>query len=243
MDTQPALTPEGMDVLELLEMQTETSFLTKSELLDYVRKQGVSISDRQLITYGSEGLIPRSVRIGSRAGAYPTIVGDLLVWIGRMRKQGLSVEAIKELLPAWKFMQRAWKAKELDLAELEYVVRSHVHSTEAAYAVPALLPTSMPCVNCIATMKFILKDGSVADHREATPLTVKFQMYEVDEGTHEPRELHMVSVPLPAVPTSKNDPTTIAVGLPLGMPVPVEEIASCEIEGSSPELQEHQHER
>src|SRR4051794_39180615 len=117
---------EGSDFLEYLEMQGNLEMLTKSQLLDYVRRNGGPISDRQLTTYISEGVVPKSARIGSRSGAYPKIVGDLLAWVARSRRRGLSVEAIKELLPLWRLMKKSVREKTIDVAQLELVARNCV---------------------------------------------------------------------------------------------------------------------
>ncbi len=85
--------------LDYMELQGTNDMVTKTELLEEVRTHGRSISDRTLTYYTSQGLIPGAVRVGSRAGAYPRVVVELLCWIVGARDRGLSVDALRELLP------------------------------------------------------------------------------------------------------------------------------------------------
>ncbi|WP_433591340.1 MerR family transcriptional regulator [Nocardia sp. CA-145437] len=125
--------------LEYLQLQGSDQLVTKSELIAAVRKAGFSLTSRQLTFYATTAkLIPHSVRVGSRAGAYPLIVVDLAKWILRARKIGVSIEALQELMPVWKCLIRARMAGQLDLCELEFVARQHVRSVEAAINVPRL---------------------------------------------------------------------------------------------------------
>jgi len=150
------------EFLEFLQMEAgEFSLVTKSELVAAVRERGFSISDRQLTFYVSEGLLPRSVRVGSRAGAYPRLVISLLTWILRCREMGVPVDAIKELLPVWKYVVRARRDHRVDLAELEYVGRQHLDSFDAVLAVPELLTEVLGgyCPNCRRGIVVVAKDG------------------------------------------------------------------------------------
>jgi hypothetical protein len=53
---------EQNDFLEFLQLeQGEPRLVTKSELLEQIRAQGLTISDRQLTFYVTEGLVPKSV--------------------------------------------------------------------------------------------------------------------------------------------------------------------------------------
>jgi DNA-binding transcriptional MerR regulator len=152
--------------LEYLQLQgSEPDLVTKSELLAEVRQRGYSIGDRQLSFYVSEGILPKSVRVGSRAGAYPRIVGDLLKWVLRARDGGLTVDAIRELLPIWKLLTRARREKRLDLLELQYMARQHVRSTEGSMAMPVVVSdvlTICPdCQGCVpADIVVVMKDGT-----------------------------------------------------------------------------------
>jgi DNA-binding transcriptional MerR regulator len=151
------------EFLEYLQLEGgEPRLITKSELLAEVRERGIPISDRQLTFYVSEGLLPRSVRVGSRAGAYPSLVVSLLTWILRFRETGVPIEAIKELLPVWKFLIRARNEKRLDLAEFEYVVRQQLESFDAILAVPTLLTDVIVtlCRDCRRDLVLVTKDRS-----------------------------------------------------------------------------------
>src|SRR5262245_25722945 len=118
---------EGNDFLELLELQGTLEFVSKTELLDEVRKRSNrGLSERQLTSYVSEGLVPKLARIGTRGSAYPKIVLKLLLFITAMREMGLTVQAVKELLPVWRYLQRAHRDRILNLAELEYIARQHI---------------------------------------------------------------------------------------------------------------------
>lgn len=149
--------------LEYLQLQgSDPELVTKSELISVVRELGYSVSDRQLTFYVSEGLIPKSVRAGSRAGVYPRIVVELLAWILRAKEGGLSVEAIRELLPVWKYLIRARKDRRIDLAELEYIARQHVVTLEGSYAMPAIVSGVLhgACRRCRAKVVVVFKDGT-----------------------------------------------------------------------------------
>ncbi|MGW4844875.1 MerR family transcriptional regulator [Nocardia brasiliensis] len=126
--------------LEYLQLQGGDQLVTKSELITAVRNAGLSLTSRQLTFYATTaGLVPHSVRVGSRAGAYPAIVVDLMTWILRFRRIGVSIEALRELLPVWKCLARARIEGQLDLYDLEIIARQHVESTEAAVNVPRLV--------------------------------------------------------------------------------------------------------
>ena len=136
---------EGNDFMELLELQGNLEMVTKSELLEQARGHGASVSDRQLTSFASEGLIPKSARIGSRGGAYPKLVVDQLNFVSRFRQRGMSVQGVKELLPLWRYMQRATRKHEVSLAEFERVARMSITTPEAWFAVPGVLQETLPC--------------------------------------------------------------------------------------------------
>ena len=153
--------------LDYLHLQgSEPDLITKSELLGLVKKHGLGIGERQLAFYVSEGIIPKSVRVGSRAGAYPRVVGELLTWVARARDRGLSVDVIKELLPVWKFLVEARHASLLELGGLEYVARQFVRSREGAMAIPSVLAEVLhTCDHCYGhkdalNIAVVMKDGS-----------------------------------------------------------------------------------
>ena len=211
---------EGQDFLEYLELQDNLDMLTKSELLEHVRRTGGPISDRTLTFYVTEGLVPKSARVGSRGGAYPKVVGELVAWIVRSRARGLSVEALKELLPLWKFLQRAVRAEEVSLAEFEYVARQHVRSPEALFAVPSLFSDCMPCLACLSKTDFLLKDGQRVRHSEETPLTLGFALATEDPESGEVRRLSDLLVSPPLQRDIADNPSTVVVGIPNGRRLP-----------------------
>ena len=209
---------EANGFLEYLQLQDgEPDLVTKSELIAEVRARGYSVSDRQLTFYVSEGLLPKSVRVGSRAGAYPAIVVDLLTWILRARDGGLPIEALKELLPVWKFLVRARSGSELDLGELEYVARQHVTSTEALMNVARLVIDVMAgcCHKCRNGITIVKKDGTTMRMGDATS-TVGFAVVRhFDDGESEPapRWFATARVSLATAERPSLDPTTVIIGL------------------------------
>lgn len=213
---------EGNDFMELLELQGNLEMVTKSELLEKVRKQRQSISDRQLTSFMSEGLIPKSARIGSRGGAYPAIVVDLLFFITRFRRRGLSVNAIRELLPLWRYLRRALREHEISLGEFEYVARQTITIPEAWFAVPSVFMDVLPCPNCeasrFAEMRFILKDGSVQPADGAEPISIGFVMAQLDEesGIAEAHYPLRLAIPLP---DEGHNPSSVILGIANGIPL------------------------
>lgn len=213
---------DGQDFLEYLALQDSPEMLTKSELLERVRKLGGRISDRQLTFYASERLIPKAVRVGSRAGAYPRIVANLLAWISRARDRGLSIDAIRELVPVWRVLHQMWRSKRLDLAEFEFVARESARSPESVHYLPSLLPDTGPCIECLRDVTLVLKDGReipLAEQPEAA--TIGFLFAEMDEGGQgaEYRGFSRMAFPIDAKDPRK-DPTTVIVGIPHGIEPP-----------------------
>lgn len=212
------------DFLEYLQLDNpdEPRLVTKSELLQEVRQLGQSISDRQLTFYVSEGLIPKSVRVGSRAGAYPGVIVDLLVWVLRAREQGLSVDAIKELVPIWKFVYRARKSRRLDLSELEYISRQLVRNFESVIMIPTVVVDmlSRMCSKCMQDLIVVTKDGH--EHPLGSPETTigftAIRSSDKEEGG-KPTWWGFQRVVIPAIPDME-DPTNVVIGIPPGEPVP-----------------------
>ena len=214
------------DFLEYLQLDVgdEPRLVTKSELLTQVRKRGGSISDRQLTFYVSEGIVPKSVRVGSRAGAYPRAVVNLLVWILRAREQGLSVEAIKELLPVWKFVMRARRDQRLELAELEYVARQCVTTMEAVLFVPNVVMDVMMCSLCdhfISDIVVVSKDGS-KHPLGAADTTIGFTAIRAPapDEDGEPMWWGYRRIVMPTATDPSDDPTNVVLGIAPGVPVP-----------------------
>jgi DNA-binding transcriptional MerR regulator len=213
---------EDTDFLEYLEMQDSLDMVSKSDLLEKVREVGGRLTDRQLTTYISEVLVPKSARIGSRAGAFPRIVVDLLTWIDHSRQRGLSVEAIKELLPLWKFLQRSCRRGELDFSEFEYVARQFVRSSEAGFAVPTLFDQVLPCpvheTNELRAIKFTLKNGRVIDPLSDEFVPLSFTLYDFDDNQG---SYQLVAEARFAIPLSVDDDAiSIVLGIPNGEDVP-----------------------
>ena len=213
---------EGNDFMELLELQGNLEMVSKSELLEKIRSRGQSISDRQLTSYVSEGLIPKSARIGSRGGAYPQITVDLLIFVTHFRHRGLSVNAIRELLPLWRYLRRAIREHEISLREFEYIARQTITLPEAWFAVPSVLMDVLPCPNCkrdqLIKIKFRLKDGSLQSVDGDDPVSIGFVMAQLDEksGTAEPHYRMRIAIPRK---DEGYNPSSIVLGIPNGIPL------------------------
>lgn len=224
------------EFLQYLRLQDEPALLTKSELLEFVRARGASISDRQLTSYITEGLMPKSVRIGSRAGAYPQIVGSLLVWIIGCRRRGLSVEAIRELIPLWRFVQRQLMDGVLDLKALEELARDQVTLPEAVFAIPSLLVNCLVCPTCgnpssVEGLKVVMKNGDTQLHDADHPVTLGFLVADQDDEGNVRRMASMSTV-LPVM-NRGDEPATVVLGIPNDVDLPPLSPA-CEIEGLPP---------
>lgn len=206
--------------LEYLQLQDGVpDLVTKSELIAEVRGLGYSLSDRQLTFYVTEGLVPRSVRVGSRAGAYPEIVVELMTWILQARDEGASIEALRELLPVWKFLIRARSAHVLDLGELEYVARQHVTSSEGSIAVPRVVSDVMMrhiCPTCRGDITIVYKNGDKKPMSDPTA-TVGFAIAKVpaedSDAEATAQWLASTRISLASPLNYSTDPTTIILGL------------------------------
>jgi DNA-binding transcriptional MerR regulator len=212
--------------LEYLQLQGgEPDLVTKSELLAEVRKRGFPIGDRQLTFYVSEGLVPRSVRVGSRAGAYPRIVVRLLTWVLRAREAGVAVDAIKELLPIWKFIVSAVNDRRINLGELEYIARSRLTSFEAALAVPDVLTDVLRghCRECVGQIEIVNKDGSIAslkDPRTTVGFAAARSRIDDETGEVSTNWWGFRREALARTMSYADDPTTVILGLPPNHPLP-----------------------
>lgn len=225
-----AVEPNGF--LEYLELQGGSSDLvTKSELMSAVRAAGYRVSDRQLTFYVSEELLPRSVRVGSRAGAYPAIVVQLVTWILRCRDGGIPIETLRELLPVWKFLVRARSQKLLNLAELEYVARQHVGSIEGSMALPQVVADVLVagvCGQCRGEINVLFKDGECRSLADAD-VTVGFAIARLvtdEEGIEPtPRWFAATRISLARDHPRSTDPTTVILGLKPNAALPPDEDA------------------
>jgi DNA-binding transcriptional MerR regulator len=226
----------GSDFFEYVELQGGTGeLITKSELMTAVRDGGYKLSERQLTFYVSEGLIPQSVRAGSRAGVYPAIVQELMIWILHMRKAGASIDALRELLPVWKFLIKSRREQVLDIAEFEIVARQHLTRSEALLAVPMVVARVMLEIcrpNCAPTSDSIMLVDKNRDQKPITDpqATIGFAiarpLSEDDpDGEHpasrEWRARTRITLAAPASPNT--DPTTVRLGRKIGELMPGEE--------------------
>lgn len=211
---------EENSFLEYLQLQgSDPELVTKSELLHAVRQRGYSVGDRQLTFYVSEGLVPKSVRVGSRAGAYPRIVIELLTWILRAKEGGLSVEAIRELLPVWKYLIRALNERRIDLKELEYMARQHVRTIEGSYAIPLVVAYMLAgtiCTECSEDILLVLKNEDEQSLRD-TKTTIGFAIARRgDDEASETGPTWVARTRLALVDGFNGipqDPTTVILGL------------------------------
>jgi DNA-binding transcriptional MerR regulator len=218
---------EPNSFFEYLELQGgKAELITKSELLSKVRERGYKLSDRQLTFYVSEGLVPRSVRAGSRAGVYPAIVVQLMSWILQMREEGASIESVRELLPIWKFLIAARSNGSLDLGEFEYVARQHVTSLEAMTAIPRLVSYVMVrrcCASCREKIVLVDKAGRQTRLSDRTA-TVGFaiaRMWQEDEDSDPtPVWFRSTRMTLAAIDSPNTDPTTVILGRKPGESLP-----------------------
>jgi DNA-binding transcriptional MerR regulator len=214
---------EGDDFMELLELQGNLNMITKTQLLESTRKHGPGITDRQLTSFVSDGLLPKSARIGSRGGAYPALVEDQLYFVRSFRKRGLSVQAVKELLPLWRYMKRAIRDHEVSLSEFEYIARETVTLPEAWYAVPSVLQENLPCPACDEKewcgLKFRMKDGTELPAVGST-VTIGFAMAKQDEDGGV-RRVSTLRLAVPREDEGHND-TSVVLGIPNGMQLPDE---------------------
>lgn len=225
---------------EYLELQGGNGRLvTKSELLSGVRQAGFPLSPRKLTFYISAELVPQSVRAGSRAGVYPLIVVDLMIWILAMREAGASIETLRELLPVWKFLMRSSRANRLELGELEVVARQFAISPAAQFAVPRVVSHVMRdacCPNCRS--KIIVVDKAGVEHQitdpEATigfaiarplePIDDDDQVDDVDREEAPAREwIAMARITLAGIISPNEDPTVVRMGRKLNESMPPDE--------------------
>jgi DNA-binding transcriptional MerR regulator len=214
-------TLDGSDFLEYLELQGSLDMVSKSELLEAVRASGRRVSDRQLISYITEGLMPRSARIGSRSGAFPKITIELLEWISDARDdRGLSVDAVRELLPLWRLLQRGIRDQRIDLAEVQLVARQHVRKREAAYSVPWVVQWTLPCpiheVNEMRELTFVFKDGSEHTMEDIDPLGLGFVIQREDEDAECAKPVAWMRIDL--TPVDSADPSVVVLSLPQNGP-------------------------
>lgn len=180
---------EDIEFVEYLKLQDSLDMCSKTELLEDLRRAGARVSPRQLTTYVTEGLVPKSARVGSRSGVYPRVILDLVYWIEQSRRRGLSIEAIKQLVPLWRFVRAGLKRREIDLGEFEAQAQEVVSLEEAAFAVPSLFVACLPCPihdmdgqEALLETKFVLKDGTRAKHSAKEPMTLGFTITDAQDN-------------------------------------------------------------
>lgn len=212
--------------LEYLQLQGgEPDLVTKSELIQNVRERGYSLSGRQLTFYMTEGLVPRSVRVGSRAGAYPKIVEELLAFILWARDGGVPIESMKELLPVWKMLVRSRRGKILDINELEHVARQRLTSMEAVMAVPEMVAfvfSRHVCKKCSDGFEVVYKDGetrSLNDPSATVGFAIARQVVETEGERATPRWIASTRLSLGGAGDYEG-PTTVVLGLKPNEPLP-----------------------
>lgn len=203
--------------MDYLQLQGSSELVTKSELISEVRRRGNPVSDRQLTFYVSEGLIPKSVRAGTRAGVYPRVVVQLLSWILTARDRGVPIEAIKELIPVWKFLVRARRERRMDLVELEYIARQHVTSREGMVTVPMLVGDILMgyCPPCRRDITIVRKDGveKAIDDVETTVGFAFAQRSVNEQGEEISRWVGQTHLTFAYVEDFTEDPTTVLLGI------------------------------
>ncbi|MES3664740.1 hypothetical protein [Mycobacterium intracellulare] len=216
--------------MEYLELQDGSDLVTKSELVSAVREAGFKLSDRQLTFYTSEGLIPLSVRAGSRVGVYPKVVTDLMMWILYVRRIGVSIDALRELLPVWKYLKRSVKRKAVDLAELELVARQHVSSSFALSALPAAVSVELNsiCECCRQEIKLVDRDGNESSFADATSIgfaiASPIPSDEDEDDVFVDRWVARTRISLATIPLPPNaDPTTVRLGRRANEPWPADD--------------------
>ncbi|MEZ5409457.1 MAG: hypothetical protein R2761_15620 [Acidimicrobiales bacterium] len=212
------------DPIELLEIQGSTDLVTKADLMRAVRGTGRSISDRNLTFYGTLGLLPKALRVGARSGAYPKIVAELACWVIDARERDLPIEAIKELLPLWRYLARAQRTGRFDVGEIEFIARQHIKREDANREVPWLIGEMThrgqfrPDGRTQVT--WTLKDGQTQQPEERENFRLSFVLTEFDPRKNEARVVAWTQLVLPGfgLPT-EDDPATIWLGAPVGVRV------------------------
>lgn len=230
---------------EYLELQGgDGRLVTKSELIAAVRSSGFSLSPRKLTFYIAEGLVPQSVRAGSRAGVYPKIVVELMIWILAMREAGASIETLRELLPIWKFLVRSRQNHRLEVGELELVARQFALSPAAQFTIPNLVTHVMHdacCPSCSGLDEIIVVDKDGHERSMVDPqTTIGFAIArplddendqedeedEVEEASNAPREwIAYARITLSRVASPNEDPTVVRLGRKQNEPMPPDDLS------------------
>lgn len=209
----------GAELIELLELQASAELVAKSELLHRIRSRGQHISDRTLAFYTAESLVPSPMRVGRRGVVYPALAVAQVEFVVYCRDHlRLSLENTRELLPLWRAVQRGLRDRRVDLAELEFVARTHVLTVEANYAVPLVINHSLAAAHDLGTsVSWTLKNGCQHEAEPGAPLTLGFLMAELDQETRLGRVVAWTQLRLPGFDVDAEDPYTLVLGIPVGV--------------------------
>ena len=203
--------PEETEFVELLQLQGDLKLVSKSELIEWARDHGLAVTLRRLTTMMTEGLLPKTARIGARGGAYPDIVKRQLGFVMDLREKGVPVSVIKELLPVWRFMLGARREGVVDIGELESTAVASVQSEAAAMLVPVVIQQELPCPGCrpdeLSELKFRYKDDTMHSRGANDDVSMGVLLEEVD-GDGECRTMYFARLTLPRT-DEENDPSTI----------------------------------
>lgn len=206
---------------ELLRLQGHNRMITKKDLLEKLRNDGWHVGERQLTTYISEGLVPKSARLGRRTGVFPELVVDLVASICYARSAHVSFAAIRQLAPVWRFLKASIlrDPPEIDLARLEEVIRENVMSREAAVAVPWVVPMALvsPSRTPGADLLVLYNGRKLSDAELPVISFVVVDVDEHDESRAFPAAELEVVLPLPLA--SRLGRTRMVVGAPIGVEV------------------------
>ena len=154
------------------------------------------------------------------------IIVELLLWVSDAWERGVSVDAIKELLPLWRYLQESFRRRELNLLEFEYRARQSVTSVEASFAVPWLVHVCMPCpqheTDELLDTNVVFKDGTSTQLGDNQLLTIGFVVADQDEETGRVRRVAAMRTTL-TIPLGGDEyePSTVYLGVPNGVEVPV----------------------
>jgi hypothetical protein len=205
------MSEEG-DFLDLLQLQDNLDMISKSELLDWAKENRLSLTDRKLTSLMAEGLLPKTARIGSRGGAFPKIAERQLWFVLRCRDRGISVAAVRELIPVWRYLLRAVRDREVVIGELERVASEHLTMSEAVYALPNVVSSQLPCARCspdeLSAIKFRMKDGTVVSRGNGDKVTIGFANTATDCDLKDFTRLAIPDV------DEENDPSTVVLHVP-----------------------------
>jgi hypothetical protein len=206
---------------ELMEIQGTDELISQTTAIGLVRGKGHSLSPRKVGSWQESQLIPAATRLGARGGAYPALIVALLTWISACRQSGFKIEVIRELRPLWAYLTRAQIRQEVNLLEFERFARGLGLSHEANNHVPWLVNYVMSglCPECLSSVKWSLKDGTVVHHTDHDGLKLSFVIGEIDAASGHAHVVAWTQLTLPGIGHAPDldDPALIILGLPNGM--------------------------